>query len=137
MNSLPGGLYACCLNTLFDETEYAIVRENAAFVFATLITHRNSNNEIDETLYPQNAIGRGCDWIGQLLNCHRLTERIENSVKFLHVNDVIAPEQYANGEKIVSCNLMRSYCIILTHILPLKGAGDSNPIFATMHEISK
>ncbi|XP_031630428.1 uncharacterized protein LOC116345312 [Contarinia nasturtii] len=137
MNSLPGGLYACCLNTLFDETEYAIVRENAAIVFATLIGHRNYKNELDETLYPQNTIGMGCEWIGHLLNCHKLTEKIIASIKYLHVDDIIAAEQYTNTGKIVSCNLMRSYCLILTHILPLKGAGDPNPIYVAMHEISK
>lgn len=137
MNNLPGGLYACCINTLLDETESAIVRENAAFVFATLISYRNTSNELDETLYPKSANGMTCDWIGHLLHHHDLIRQIVTSVRYLHVEQLLDTEQIANNSKIVSCNLMRSYCIVLINILPLKGAGDINPIFNAMTEISR
>lgn len=50
---------------------------------------------------------------------------------------MIDAELIENGKQIVPCNLMRSYCTILTHLVPLKGAGDENDIFVAMHEISK
>lgn len=137
MSSLPGGLFACCLTTVFDDTESAIVREHAALVFATLISYRNSNNEINEDLYPKKAVGMGCEWIGHLIFHHKLIPSIGISVKHLHVEDVIDSEKLANDDKIVPCNLMRAYCIILTNILPLKGAGDVNAIYETTQEISK
>lgn len=137
MNTLPGGLYACCLNTLLDDTESAIVRENAGLVFATLITYLNSNNEIIEELYPKSASGMGCEWIGQLIYHHDLIRRISKSVNDLHVEDVIESDQMVNSERIVPCNLMRAYCVILSNILPLNGADDVNPIYQTTHEISK
>lgn len=138
MNTLPGGLYACCLNTLLDDTESAIVRENAALVFASLISYRNSNNEINEQLYPKSAEGLGCEWIGQLLYHHDLVRKISISVKYLHVDDMIELQQIAmNNDKLVPCNLMRAYCLVISNILPLNGAGDVNVIYQTMHEISK
>lgn len=137
MNSLPGGLYACCLNTVLDDTESALVRENAAFVFATLISYRNANNEPDETLYPKSAEGFGCEWIGQLIYHYDLIRKIIESIKYLHVEEMIDADLIENGVKIIPCNLMRSYCTILTHLLPLKGAGNENDILIAMHEISK
>lgn len=137
MNTLPGGLYACCLNTVLDDTESAWVRENAAVVFATLISYRNVNNELNESLYPKSADGLGCDWIGQLIFHHGLIPRIIDSIKYLHVKEMIDADFIENDAKIVPCNLMRSYCIMLTCLLPLKGAGNENEIFIAMHEISK
>lgn len=137
MNTLPGGLYACCLNTLLDDTEAALVRENAAMVFATLISHRKSNNELNEKLSPKYSDGIGRDWIEVLLYHHDLIRRVIASVKYLHVKDTLDMEKVTNESRIVPCNLMRSYCIILSNLLPLKGAGDVNNIFTAMFEISK
>lgn len=137
MNSLPGGLYACCLNTVLDDTESAVVRENAALVFATLISYRNTINELNESLYPKSAEGLGCEWIGQLIYHHDLIRKIIESIKYLHVKEMIDIELIESDAKIVPCNLIRSYCIILSYLLPLKGAGDQNEVFITMHEISK
>lgn len=137
MNSLPGGLYACCLNTLLDDDESAIVRENAALVFATLISYRNSNNELNVALYPKCAEGMGCDWIGHLLYHHDFMGRIIESIKYLYVKEIIHSEHIGNNVKIVPCNLMRAYCMIMSKLLPLKGAGDVNPIYIAMHELSK
>lgn len=134
---LPGGLYACCLNTLLDDTESAIIRENAGLLFASLISHRNANNEIHEELYPKSADGIGCEWIGHLIFHHDLIKRIRISVDYLHVDDAIESEQMANSDKLVPCNLMRAYCVILANLLPLKGAGDAGPIYQTTHEMSK
>lgn len=137
MNNLPGGLFACCLNTLLDDSETATVRENAALVFASLISHRKPNNELDERLYSINAIRLGCEWIGHLIHHHDLNGRIVASIKYVHVNDTIDMTTCLTEHQIVPCNLMRSYCIILTNLLPLKGAGDMNQIFTAMHKICK
>lgn len=133
MSNLPGGLFACCLNTLLDDSETATVRENAALAFATLISHRKSNNELNERLYAMNDIGLGCKWIGHLIHHQNMIGQIVASVKHVHVDDVMCTIE----QQIVPCNLMRSYCIILANLVPLKGAGDLNQIFTTMHEICK
>lgn len=138
MNNLPGGLFACCLNTLLDVSETATVRENAALVFSTLISHRKSNNELNERLYAMNDMGLGSEWIGHLIHHQHLVDQISASVKHVHVDDIIDPKTDSlTDHPIVPCNLMRSYCIILTNLVPLKGAGDLNHIFKTMHEICK
>lgn len=137
MSCLPGGLFACCLNTLLDDTESAIVRENAALVFAALISYRKSNNELNEKLYPKNSGKIGNDWIGRLLDHHHLIKKINASVKDVYVKDMIETDKIVNIDRIVPCNLMRAYCVILSYLLPLKGAGDVNGIFTTMLEISQ
>lgn len=140
MKNLPGGLFACCLNTLLDDSETATVRENAALVFATLISHRKSNNELDERLYSINDTkGLGHEWIGHLVQHQNLIGKIVTSVKYVHVNDMIDMSSTIclAEHQIVPCNLMRSYCIILTNLLPLKGAGDMNQIFTAMLKICK
>lgn len=137
MSCLPGGLFACCLNTLLDDTESAIVRENAALVFAALISYRKPNNELIEKLYPKGAHEVGVEWIGRLLEHHDLIGKIFASTNDLYVKDVVEPDKIMNNDRIIPCNLMRSYCIILWNLLPLKGAGDVNDIFSTMLEISK
>ncbi|XP_055312030.1 uncharacterized protein LOC129574273 isoform X2 [Sitodiplosis mosellana] len=137
IDTLPGDLYARCLNTLLDDTESAIVRENPALLFASLISYRNANNEIHEDLYPKSANGMGCKWIGQLIYHHDLIKKIRTSVEYMHVDDVIELKRMANIDKIVTCNQMRTYCKILSNLLPLKGAGDVDSIYQTTHEISK
>lgn len=137
MSNLPGGLFACCLNTLLDDSETATVRENAALVFATLVSHRKSNNELNERLYAISAIGLGCEWIGHLIHHQDLIAKIVASIKYLHVNDMIDMTTGFEDHRIVPCNLMRSYCVILTNLLPLKGAGDIQQIFTAMHKICK
>lgn len=138
LNNLPGGLFACCLNTLLDESETATVRENAALVFATLISHRKSNNELDERLYSVN-VGLGSEWIGQLIHYQNLIGKIVESVKYVHVNDTIDTTTTIRlaEHQIVPCNLMRAYCILLSNLLPLKGAGDMNEIFTAMQKICR
>lgn len=137
MNMLPGGLYACCLNTLLDDSETAIVRENAGLVFATLITHRQPNNELNVKLYPKSAIEMGPDWIECLIHHQDLMRQIIASIKYVHTSDVIDMDTSSVAQKIIPCNLMRTYCIILNNLLPLKGFGDINRIFIAMLSICK
>lgn len=143
MSNLPGGLFACCLNTLLDDSETATVRENAALVFATLLSHRKSNNELDERLYSIHSIGMGHEWIGHLIQHQHLIGKILASIQYVHVNDMIdvttttTTTLCLEEQPIVPCNLMRSYCVILTNLLPLKGAGDANQIFTAMLKICK
>lgn len=137
MSCLPGGLFACCLNTLLDDTESAIVRENAALVFAALISYRKPNNELNEKLYPKIANEIGSEWIGCLLDHHHFIGKINASVKDVYVKDMIEIGKNMKNVRIVPCNLMRAYCVIFSYLLPLKGAGDVNDIFTTMLEISQ
>lgn len=134
MDTLPSGLYACCLNTLLDDTESALVRENAALVFATLISYRKPNNELDEKLYPHSAARMGNNWIDLMLRHHNFIGIVQASINRLHVDETINVNSIA-ANKTVSCNLMRSYCVILTNLLPLKDAGDQNAVFPVMIEI--
>lgn len=126
MSILPGGLHACCLSTLFDETETAMVREKAAFVFATLISYRKTNGEIPESILPRITKEIGGEPIEWFLTHYDLFGNIINSISQLFVEETVESHVIKANAKIVPCNLMRSYCVILSNLLTLKGICSSD-----------
>lgn len=112
---LPNGLFGCSLHTLLDDDESAIVRENAGFMFATLIMQYISctDEERVRRLLPKNA---PTNWLELLLKHYQLFEKVTQSLKFLYVQETFS-EQYSLP--IVPCNLLRSYCVVLVNVLPL------------------
>lgn len=113
---LPNGLFGCSLHTLLDDEESAIVRENAGFMFATLLMQYTSCTTDDrfQRLLPKNAPS---NWLELLLKHYQLFEKVTRSLKFLYVQETFG-DRYAMP--IVPCNLMRSYCVVLVNVLPLK-----------------
>lgn len=112
---LPNGLYSCSLHTLLDDEESAIVRENAGFVFATLLM-QYKNCTVDERieyLIPKNAAS---NWLELLLKHYQLFEQVTSSLDHLYVEESCIDQL---TKPIVPCNLMRSYCVVLQNILPL------------------
>lgn len=114
---LPGGIHACSLRTLTDDTESAIVRENAGFVFARLISHYSSDGELDKRVLPTNAT---INWLEHLMQNYRFLDKIIDSLDYFYVDELFDDQNYSNDKPIVPCNLMRSYCVILIGLLPLK-----------------
>lgn len=111
---LPGGIHACSLRTLTDDTESAIVRENAGLVFASLISHHSSDGELDKRVLPTNAT---INWLEHLMQNYRFFDKITDSLDYFHVDELFDDQ---NDKPIVPCNLMRSYCVILIGLLQLK-----------------
>lgn len=112
---LPNGLYSCSLHTLLDDKESAIVRENAGFMFATLLMqYKNCTpDERIEYLMPKNATS---NWLELLLKHYQLFEQVTKSLDHLFVEESSIDQL---TKPIVPCNLMRSYCVVLMNILPL------------------
>lgn len=120
MNTLPGGLHACCIHTLLDDTEAAMVREKAALVFATLISYRKASDELCTEILPLNVKDAGEYRLDKLLEYYDLFGTILNLMSCLHVEENIKPDSVENDRKIVPSNLMRAYCVILSNLLTIK-----------------
>lgn len=147
LSYLPGGFHACCLSTLLDTTEPSIVRENAAYVFATLISYRTDNMHLHTRVLPMCAIlESGNDptlvpnidnYLDRLLKQHKLFTEIVASLEQLHVEDTIAPDNVNLNEKFISCNLVRSFCVILSNLTTLKSSGCVDMTYLTMLKMIK
>lgn len=134
---LPNGFYACCMNTLLDESESALVRENAAFVFASLISHRNPNGTLNDRVLPSRVSRVGDDWFDMLLKHHGFFNKVMASIKYLYLEEFISLDKLKNATKLVPCNLMRSYCVILSHLLHVQTVNGKENVIMAMLQIYK
>lgn len=137
MKSLPGGFYACCVSTLLDETESAIVRENAAFVFAALISHRTSEGYLKKTVVPNSVSTSDNYWLERLLEHNQFFDKTIESINCLYLKETINPDEMSSLDKIVPCNLIRSYCVVLTHLIHLKMENGKAKVITAMLQIYK
>lgn len=137
MKSLPGGFYACCVSTLLDETESAVVRENAAFVFAALISHRTSDGYLKKNVVPSSVSTSDKNWLNRLLELSQFFDKTIDSINYLHLEETINPAEMSSLDKIVPCNLIRSYCVVLTHLMYLRIENIQAKVVTTMLQIYK
>lgn len=134
---MPGGFYACCLSTLLDETESAVVRENAAFVFAALISHRTSDGYLNKNVIPNSVSSVDNNWLDRLLELNQFFDKTIESINYLHLKETINSEEISSSDKIVPCNLIRSYCVVLTHLMYLRMENGKTKVITTMLQIYK
>lgn len=126
LSNLPGGFHACCLSTLLDVTEPAIVRENAAYVFSTLISYRQENGQLHDRVLPMcwdnGEQVRNENHLDMLLAQHKLFASIALSLECFNAGETIfdrdGQHQSFNGP-LTSCDLLRSFCVILCNLLTL------------------
>lgn len=124
------------MSTLLDEYETAMVRENAAFVFSSLISHRSSNGHLDEKVLPKLA-GIDSNWLDILLNHHKFFDRVVDAIRYLYIKEFIERDKAKCEEKLVPSNLMRSYCVTLSHLLPVRLANGKEKVITAMLQIYK
>lgn len=134
---MPGGFYACCMSTLLDETESAVVRENAAFVFAALISNRTSDGYLNKNVVPNSVSTLDNNWLYRLLELNHFFDKTIDSINYLHLKETINPDELNSLDKIVPCNLIRSYCVVLTHLMYLRTENGKAKVTATMLQIYK
>lgn len=134
---MPGGFYACCMSTLLDETESAVVRENAAFVFAALISHRTSDGYLNKNVVPNSVSTLDNNWLDRLLELNHFFDKTVDSINYLYLKETINPDELSSLDKIVPCNLIRSYCVVLTHLMYLRTEYSKAKVITTMLQIYK
>lgn len=141
MANLPGGFHACCLSTLLDDSEPAIVRENAAYVFSTLISYRMDNGHLHPHVLPMYLEGgeqmRMENHLDMLLQHHKLFKYIAESLEHFHAGETIIGVGMRDGgsDRLTSCDLLRSFCVIMCNLLTLKSIACVDSVILTMVKI--
>lgn len=125
------------MSTLLDETESAVVRENAAFVFAALISHRTSDGYLNKNVVPNSISSLDNNWLERLLELNQFFDKTIVSINYLYLKETITPEEMSSLDKIVPCSLIRSYCVVLTHLMYLKTENGKAKVITTMLQIYK
>lgn len=138
LSNLPGGFHACFLSTLLDASEPAIVRENAAYVFSTLISYRRENDQLHGRVKPMcldNGVQvRNDNHLDMLLEQHKLFAQIGSSLEHFHAGETILGHDDFNGP-LTSCDLLRSFCVIMCNLLTLRSVACVDMIYLTMPKI--
>lgn len=139
LSNLPGGFHACCLSTLLDATEPAIVRENAAYVFSTLISYRKENGKLHDRVLPMcwdnGEQVRKENHLDMLLKQHSLFSEIVASLEHFHAGETILGHDGRHdgySGPLTSCDLLRSFCVIMCNLLTLRAAPYVDIIYLTM-----
>lgn len=143
LSNLPGGFHACCLSTLLDASEPAIVRENAAYVFSTLISYRQNGGQLlhDHVLpmcWDNGNQVRNEDHLDMLLRQHKLFKRIALSLDHFDAAETIVryEVQHENfNDPLTSTDLLRSFCVILCNLLTLRATAHVDLVYSTMCKI--
>lgn len=137
MANLPGGFHACCLSTLLDDSEPAIVRENAAYVFSTLISYRKDNGHLHPQVLPMCLEGgesmRMENHLDMLLQQHKLFKYIVESLVHFYAGETVIGLD-GNG-RLTSCDLLRSFCVIMCNLLTLKSTACVDEVISTLPKI--
>lgn len=116
------------MSTILDEYEPSIVRVNAALTFATLISYRSDNGQLDERVTPVcNAMEEGIklgfqdkNILEKILNQHKFFTAITSALDRFYGNESIGSDEFVNNEKLTSPDLIRAICVILGNLLMLK-----------------
>lgn len=142
LGNLPGGFHACCLSTLLDDSEPALVRENAAYVFSNLISYRKDNGKLHDRVWPMcwdnGEQVRNENHLDMLLKQHKLFAQIVKSLEYFYADETIIDRNghhdNFNGQ-LSSCDLLRSFCVIMCNLLTLKTTACIDMIYLTMPKI--
>lgn len=138
LSFLPGGFHACCLSTLIDTTEPAIVREYVAYTFSTLISYRKANGQLSNRVEPRSPQFDNenieCDRLDMLIKQHQLFNEIAMSLNYFHADQFIDPMKnfHETNTKVTSCDVIRAYCIILCNLLQIKTSKSIDMVGLTM-----
>lgn len=142
LSTLPGGFHACCLSTLLDASEPAVVRENAAYVFLTLISYRKENGQLHSRVLPMcldnGAEVRNEQHLDMLLKQNELFKEIVSSLEYFHAGETIfgrANQPDGFSGPLTSCDLLRTFCVILCNLLTLETASCVDMIYFMMPKI--
>lgn len=143
LSSLPGGFHACCLSTLLDIHEPSIVRENAAYTFATLISYCDESNNLSERVYPRCSdsglmpMAHDPSMIFYIIKQHNFYKDLVVALKNFCPTEIIDFNVDTENVPITSCDLVRSFCVVLASIAGLNSRLDSDILIEIAIEIMR
>lgn len=95
LSYLPGGIHACAVTTIFDESEVSIVRSSAAMCLANLISHQNRKNGLHKRVIPRCKVkidtdrANAIEILDEILERHNFFNKIRESLKFFTTAEVM------------------------------------------------
>lgn len=135
---MPAGFHACCLSTLLDLSEPAIVREYVGYTFSTLISYRMANGQLSSRVEPKSANSTIEDnHLDKLIQHYKLFDEIASSLSYFHADQFIDQSKnfYETNAKLTSCEIIRAYCIILCNLLQIKNLPSIDMVGLTMRKM--
>lgn len=95
LSYLPGGIHACAVTTIFDESEVSIVRSSTAMCLANMISHQNRKNGLHKRVIPRCKVkidtdrANAIELLEEILERHSFLNKIRESLKFFTTSDVM------------------------------------------------
>lgn len=126
-----------------DATEPAIVRENVAYTFSTLISYRTADGQLSSRVVPHCAghepVPADVDHLDMLIKQHKLFNEISASLAYFHPGEIVDQSENLRdtNAKLTSCDLVRAYCVILSNLLEIKTSISIDMISLSMLKIIK
>lgn len=144
LSYLPGGFHACCLSTMLDVHEPSIVRENAAYTFATLISYCDERNNLCEKVYPS-CTGTGNDLspatdeftIFRIIKQQNFYRELVIALKNFCPTETIDFNETTDNLPLTSCDLVRSFSVVLASIAGLSSRLDADFLVDVAIEIMR
>ncbi|XP_058458275.1 protein rotatin homolog [Malaya genurostris] len=123
---LPGGIHACCINTLLDPEEAGLVKESAAGLLINLLTHRlDKDGPLHKFMLPFDKESNcqldadPLQTVLVILRKYRFVEQALESLQCFTTLDDMSVEEL-DGVQIVTCDVVKSYSMIFSSLLDLK-----------------
>ncbi|XP_055923386.1 protein rotatin homolog [Eupeodes corollae] len=122
LDFLPGGFRACCLSTLLDQTEVAMVRQLAGLLFADLL---NNGTQFDK--------------VHEIVQKHDFYRIALASLKYFYPGELISTADHR--EEITTCDIVRAYSKICIQLIELKSSFCAElckkPIMGKLYQLVK
>lgn len=114
---------------MLDTHEPSIVRENAAYTFATLISYTNERKTLCERVYPQCAASDNVSdefTIFRIIKQHNFYRDLLVALKNFCPTEIIQFNETIDNLPLTSCDLVRSFSVVLASIAGLNSRLDSD-----------
>ncbi|XP_055849600.1 protein rotatin homolog [Episyrphus balteatus] len=122
LDFLPGGFRACCLSTLLDVSEVAMVRQLAGLLFADLLNNGTQFDEVHETVQK-----------------HDFYRIALGSLRYFYPGELLSTTD--QREEITTCDIVRAYCKICIQLIELKSSFCAElckkPIMGKLYQLIK
>ncbi|XP_065076156.1 protein rotatin homolog [Ochlerotatus camptorhynchus] len=122
---LPGGIHACCINTILDPEEASLVKESAAGLLINLLSHKgDKDGPLHKYVIPCDKVSNhlsdadALETVFTVLRKHRFFEQALESLQNFTTRDEMAVGEF-DGIQMVNCDVVKSYSMIFSCLVDL------------------
>lgn len=95
LSYLPGGIHACAISTIFDESEVSIVRSSAATCLANMICHQSRKSGLHKRVIPRCKVkidtdrANAIEVLDEILERHSFCNKMHASLKLFTTAEIM------------------------------------------------